>query len=208
MLRRTALLVMAALLTAGLPPARAEDWMEPLPAGAPPNFSWERMTGYWARRDDKDYMLYLSREGMLHSIRWKDVSISSFIGRWKPVRELAVVPPGNLARLVMAADEKFCADRRTEPHPHYRVLELYVLNGRELLHNDFALHVFPPKNPLQTPEDELWRRLRANPEDAAYKDEGVWHHIDERAAPAWFRDQVQRLVHSGRFDCDPGSQNK
>lgn len=201
MLRRTALLVVAAWMAAGLPPARA-DWMEPLPEGAPPNFSWERMTGYWVRSGAKHYMLYMSREGMLRSAWHNERGIFSYVGRWKPVRELANASPDVLARLVMVADEKFCADQQSEAHPHYRVLKLYVLNGREFLHNDFAIHVFPPENPLQTPEDDLWRRLRANPDDAMYKDEGVWYRIDEAAAPDWFKEQVRRLVHSGRFDCE------
>lgn len=207
MLRRTALLVVAVLLAAGLPPARA-DWMEPLPEGASPNFSWERMTGYWARRGAKNYMLYMSREGMLDSTLSSHNATFYYVGRWKPLRELVNGSPDVLARLVMVADEKFCADQRSESHPHYRVLELYVLNGREFFHNDFALHVFPPENPLQTPEEDLWRRFRANPDDAAYKDEGVWYRIDEAAAPDWFKEQVRRVVRSGHFDCEHTSPSQ
>ncbi|MBF0169303.1 MAG: hypothetical protein HQL45_16935 [Alphaproteobacteria bacterium] len=206
MLFRTALLVMAVVMTALLPPARA-DWLDPLPEGVPSQFDWDRMSGYWMRTTTKDYALYISREGMLHSINHKDGEILSFIGHWKIVRELNPANSSTIALLVMASDEQHCSKIGIEPHPHFRRLE-YGLDYYEKnrLRNDYSLDVFPPPD-LQIPENSLWSHFLSGAR-GDYKDEGSWYKIDESAAPPWFRDQVKNLVLSGRFACEEAPEKK
>jgi len=198
---RTALLVMTVVITAGLPPVRA-DWMEPLPKGAPSLFPWDQVTGYWVRSDNKNNLLFLSPEGLLDSTKSKDDSNYYFIGRWKVVRELNPANPDMLATLIVASDERFCSKKEEEYHPHFRLLELRQSKSDKFLTIDIS-DQYPPSDPLSVTVNKLWSLFAKNAREAKYKFEGYWHHIDEGAAPQWFRDQVSRLVLSGRFACEP-----
>jgi len=199
---RTALLVMTVVITAGLPPVRA-DWMEPLPKGAPSLFPWDQVTGYWVRSDDKRNFLYLSPEGLLDSTLSNGASAYQFGGRGKIVRELKHISPDVLAELVMVTDEQFCDENEIKRNPSFRVVSLRKYGGKETLTIDIATHVDPPAKPMKISSDILWKHFRRDAERSMYKDEGYWHHIEESDAPQWFRDQVARLVLSGRFACEP-----
>ncbi|MBF0169458.1 MAG: hypothetical protein HQL45_17780, partial [Alphaproteobacteria bacterium] len=128
----------------------------PLPEGTPSRFDWDRMSGYWIRKDDKNELLFFSREGMLNSSKEIDGSFLYFIGRWQVVQELKPARPDVHAVLVMATDEKFCNQTSGKQTPHFRLLE-YGLDYYEKnqLRNDYSLDVFPPPD-LQLPANRLW----------------------------------------------------
>ncbi len=204
---RTALLVMAVVMTALLPPARA-DWLDPLPEGTPSKFNWDQMSGYWVRHQVQDNYVYISREGILDSTKTIKGNVFYFIGRWQVVRELKPARADVNAIIVMAGNEKFCDLLNIEHHPHFRLLEYSLDYYRDYrLRIDYNIDVFPPVDVLLAPSTDLWALFLSGAR-GTYKDEGSWYKIDESAAPPWFRDQVKHLVLSGRFACEEAPAKK
>ncbi|MBF0169292.1 MAG: hypothetical protein HQL45_16875 [Alphaproteobacteria bacterium] len=160
------------------------------------------MSGYWVRKDDKNELLFFSREGMLNSSKEIDGSLFYFIGRWQVVQELKPARPDVHSILVMATDEKLCDQAIGEQTPNFRILEHRHDGPRDNFLTIDASIQDPPPEATKLPARDLWAAFSESARDAKYKFEGYWYKIDESAAPPWFRDQVKHLVHSGRFACE------
>jgi len=145
------------------------------------------LSGYWVSHKSRKDLLYISPQGLLDATIWKNGEISGFIGRWKPVQEIALNASPQGHEVLMVTDEKYCGtDGTREEHRFFR--PLHITNsvvGMEIL-IDYAIGLAPPPNPLAVDNETLWSSFRANAKNTNYLDGGYRGRIDEADAPLWF----------------------
>jgi len=180
-----------------------DDWPQALPSGMRPPLDLATLSGYWVSHKSRKDLLYISPQGLLDATIWKNGEISGFIGRWKPVQEIALNASSQGREVLMVTDEKYCGtDGTREDHRFFRLLNMtYSVVGMEIL-IDYAISLTPPPNPLAVDNEMLWSLFRENAKKTNYKDEGYRGRIDEADVPLWFRQLVTRTVLAGRWGCD------
>lgn len=179
-------------------------WPQALPAGGRAPLDLGTLSGYWARQDggNEDF-LYISPQGFLDATIWKSGNVSAFIGRWKPVQEIAFNAPAERRETLMVSDEKYCSTNRTsEDHRFFRLLDTSKPEGGMVIQIDYAISLSPPLNPLAVDNEVLWSFFRENAKKTNYKDEGSRVRIDEADVPLWFRNLVAQTILVGHWGCD------
>ncbi|MCA1909848.1 MAG: hypothetical protein LDL39_15965 [Magnetospirillum sp.] len=182
----------------------ANAWPRALPPGVRPPLDLVTLSGYWARQDggNEDF-LYISPQGLLDATIWKSGNVSAFIGRWKPVQEIAFNAPAERRETLMVSDEKYCStDRTSEDHRFFRLLDTNKPEGGMVIQIDYAISLSPPPNPLAVDNEALWSLFRENAKKTNYKDEGSRVRIDEADVPLWFRNLVAQTILVGHWGCD------
>jgi len=201
-------MVILTALTIQPGPARAAEetvntWPQALPPGVRTPLDLGTLSGYWAR----GYMpgrgfLYISPQGLLDATIWKDGDVSAFIGRWKPVQEIAFNASAEGREVLMATDEKYCStDGTREEDRLFRLLDTYKRGGGMSIGIDYAIGISPPENPLAVDNEALWSLFQKNAK-TTYKDEGARVRIDEADVPLWFRNLVAQTILVGNWGCD------
>lgn len=179
-----------------------DEWPKAQPCCDRPALDLKTVAGYWRRigSDDSD-MLYLSPDGILDAQIWKDGDISYFVGRWKPVQEIAPRHPAIIHQMLMATDEKYCSDGKHEDFQNFRLLEVDSGRAGPVIQIDYAIGIKPPPDPLTIPNETLWLMFREEARRSNYKGEGMWAPIADTDVPPWFRQLVARTVAARKFRC-------